>query len=33
MPSEPKIIMPTGEEDAAISRGIAADPHTYEAPA
>ncbi|MFM0210754.1 BrnA antitoxin family protein [Paraburkholderia sediminicola] len=25
-----KIVMPTDEEDAAINRGIAADPDTYE---
>jgi uncharacterized protein (DUF4415 family) len=28
-----KIVMPTDEEDAAINRGIAADPDTYEVPA
>jgi uncharacterized protein (DUF4415 family) len=28
--SKRKIIMPTDEEDAAINRGIAADPDTYE---
>jgi len=32
MSSKPKIIMPTDEEDAAINRGIAADPDTYEVP-
>ncbi|MFM0058827.1 BrnA antitoxin family protein [Paraburkholderia phytofirmans] len=31
--SKRKIIMPTDEEDAAINRGIAADPDTYEVPA
>ncbi|WP_087754137.1 BrnA antitoxin family protein [Paraburkholderia caledonica] len=30
MTKKPKIIMPTDEEDAAINRGIAADPDTYE---
>lgn len=30
MSSKPKIIMPTDEEDAAINRGIAADPDTFE---
>ncbi|MGO4151409.1 BrnA antitoxin family protein [Cupriavidus sp. YAF13] len=33
MSSKPRIIMPTDEEDAAINRGIAADPDTYEVPA
>jgi len=32
MSNKPKIIMPTDEEDAAINRGIAADPDTYEVP-
>lgn len=30
MSSKRKLIMPTPEEDAAIERGIAADPDTYE---
>ncbi|TAL78810.1 MAG: hypothetical protein EPN76_03215 [Burkholderiaceae bacterium] len=30
MSSKRKLIMPTSEEDAAINRGIAADPDTYE---
>ena len=30
MSSKRKLIMPTPEEDAAINRGIAADPDTYE---
>lgn len=30
MSSKPKIVMPTDEEDAAINRGIAADPDTFE---
>jgi len=30
MSSKRKLIIPTLEEDAAISRGIAADPDTYE---
>ncbi|MEQ5838911.1 hypothetical protein BWP39_02735 [Paraburkholderia acidicola] len=30
MSSKRKIVMPTDEEDAAINRGIAADPDTYE---
>ncbi|QEZ43285.1 BrnA antitoxin family protein [Cupriavidus oxalaticus] len=30
MSSKPKIVMPTDEEDAAINRGIATDPDTYE---
>jgi uncharacterized protein (DUF4415 family) len=33
MSNKPKIIIPTDEEDAAINRGIAADPDTYEVPA
>ncbi|MFL9872336.1 BrnA antitoxin family protein [Paraburkholderia megapolitana] len=33
MSSKRKIVMPTDEEDAAINRGIAADPDTYEVPA
>ncbi|MBI0325558.1 BrnA antitoxin family protein [Burkholderia plantarii] len=33
MSSKTKVIMPTDEEDAAINRGIAADPDTYEVPA
>jgi uncharacterized protein (DUF4415 family) len=33
MSNKPKIIMPTDDEDAAINRGIAADPDTYEVPA
>lgn len=33
MSSKRKIIMPTDEEDAAINRGIAQDPDTYEVPA
>ncbi|TAL53851.1 BrnA antitoxin family protein [Pandoraea sp.] len=33
MSDNPKVIMPTDEEDAAINRGIAADPDTYEVPA
>jgi uncharacterized protein (DUF4415 family) len=32
MSNKPKIIMPTDEEDAAINRGIAEDPDTYEVP-
>jgi uncharacterized protein (DUF4415 family) len=30
MSSKPKIVLPTDEEDAAINRGIAADPDTHE---
>lgn len=30
MSSKRKLIMPTPEDDAAINRGIAADPDTYE---
>jgi uncharacterized protein (DUF4415 family) len=30
MSTKPKIIMPTDEEDAAINRGIAEDPDTFE---
>lgn len=30
MSSKRKLIMPTPDEDAAINRGIAADPDTYE---
>lgn len=30
MSSKPKLIVPTDEEDAAINRGIAADPDTFE---
>ncbi|MDW3687629.1 hypothetical protein RA280_39035 [Cupriavidus sp. CV2] len=30
MSTKPEIIMPTDEEDAAINRGIAADPDTFE---
>lgn len=30
MSNKHKLIMPTPEEDAAINRGIAADPDTYE---
>lgn len=30
MSSKPKIVMPTDEEDAAINRGIAEDPDTFE---
>ena len=33
MSSKRKIMMPTDEEDAAINRGIAEDPDTYEVPA
>ncbi|MCZ2897315.1 BrnA antitoxin family protein [Burkholderia thailandensis] len=33
MLSKRKIVMPTDEEDAAINRGIAADPDTFEVPA
>ncbi|GAB2886064.1 hypothetical protein GCM10027093_21410 [Paraburkholderia jirisanensis] len=33
MPDKRNIVMPTDEEDAAINRGIAADPDTYEVPA
>jgi uncharacterized protein (DUF4415 family) len=33
MSNKPKIVIPTDEEDAAINRGIAADPDTYEVPA
>ncbi|CAK1342372.1 BrnA antitoxin family protein [Burkholderia pseudomallei] len=33
MSSKRKIVMPTDEEDAAINRGIAADPDTFEVPA
>jgi uncharacterized protein (DUF4415 family) len=33
MSNKPKIIMPTDDEEAAINRGIAADPDTYEVPA
>jgi uncharacterized protein (DUF4415 family) len=32
MSSKRKLVMPTEEEDAAINRGIAADPDTYEVP-
>jgi uncharacterized protein (DUF4415 family) len=32
MSSKRKLIEPTDEEDAAINRGIAADPDTYEVP-
>ncbi|MFP4889300.1 BrnA antitoxin family protein [Paraburkholderia sp. EG304] len=32
MSNKRKIVMPTDEEDAAINRGIAADPDTYEVP-
>lgn len=32
MSSKRKLIMPSEEEDAAINRGIAADPDTYEVP-
>ncbi|MBO4123726.1 BrnA antitoxin family protein [Cupriavidus gilardii] len=32
MSKKPKLIMPTDEEDAAINRGIAEDPDTYEVP-
>lgn len=31
MSSKRKIVMPSDEEDAAINRGIAADPDTFEA--
>jgi uncharacterized protein (DUF4415 family) len=33
MSSKSKIVMPTPDEDAAINRGIAADPDTFEVPA
>ncbi|RKR46298.1 BrnA antitoxin family protein [Paraburkholderia sp. BL17N1] len=33
MSNKRKIVMPTDEEDAAINRGIAADPDAYEVPA
>ena len=33
MSSKRKLILPTDEEEAAINRGIATDPDTYEVPA
>ena len=33
MSSKSKIVMPSPDEDAAINRGIAADPDTFEVPA
>lgn len=32
MPTKPKLVMPNEEEDAAINRGIAGDPDTFEVP-